>query len=224
MTTRKRRRQSLQYRSRHQRVRNRRGSPSRQSCAHCGAPARDWATIHGRDGMDPLEDYMPLCRPCHLAYDDRSEDTRRGIAAFGEDRTLRRAPPESRARMSAAQKASWQGREATPAQRAALATVNRSRRGQPLSSQHREKISAATRGRAQSPDHLAARLAAMAEYWENRPPATVEAARRRWSKRNGPARDRVCAECGKQACDWASADDGFMPLCRPCNMSRRSAA
>jgi hypothetical protein len=31
--------------------------------------ARDWARIHTEDGEDVWSDYVPLCRPCHIAYD-----------------------------------------------------------------------------------------------------------------------------------------------------------
>lgn len=36
---------------------------------HCGGAAREWAQIHGTDGENPMEDYMPLCRRCHFRYD-----------------------------------------------------------------------------------------------------------------------------------------------------------
>lgn len=55
----------------HRRVRAERGPAWQQICGHCGDQASDWATIHGRSGERP-EDYTPLCRSCHHAYDGRS--------------------------------------------------------------------------------------------------------------------------------------------------------
>ena len=53
----------------HNRVRRLRGKASEYTCENCGKPARDWATVHGADGRDPLNDYLALCRVCHRAYD-----------------------------------------------------------------------------------------------------------------------------------------------------------
>ena len=59
----------ISVKARHKRVRKLRGKATEHSCNHCGNQARDWATIHGHDGYDPQEDYIPLCRPCHRKYD-----------------------------------------------------------------------------------------------------------------------------------------------------------
>jgi hypothetical protein len=45
-----------------------RGRASLHKCEHCGGQATDWAHIHGRSGED-IYDLMPLCHPCHMAYD-----------------------------------------------------------------------------------------------------------------------------------------------------------
>jgi hypothetical protein len=60
--------QDAGYKSRHKRVYRARGSAKSHACDECGNPARDWARIHERDGLDPY-DYRPLCRSCHIRYD-----------------------------------------------------------------------------------------------------------------------------------------------------------
>lgn len=61
------------YFANHARVKKERGPARLQDCAHCGATALDWATIHGRDSekeeLSPWADFMPLCRRCHRSYD-----------------------------------------------------------------------------------------------------------------------------------------------------------
>jgi hypothetical protein len=64
---------STVYATRHWRVADRRGPAKLLKCAHCAGrgtdkQARDWARLHDRDGVDP-QDYIPLCRKCHNAYD-----------------------------------------------------------------------------------------------------------------------------------------------------------
>lgn len=71
------------YNGAHLRVRRSRGAASRNPCARCGCPARDWAydhedpnelsgpTQHGYEmsySGNP-DHYIPLCRPCHTAFD-----------------------------------------------------------------------------------------------------------------------------------------------------------
>lgn len=68
------------YSGRHTMVRTARGRAGDQSCLHCENQASHWATIHGRDGQEP-EDYIPLCVPCHRAYDGCSEQTRARMSA-----------------------------------------------------------------------------------------------------------------------------------------------
>ena len=74
------------YYGAHNRVKSRRGSASQYMCA-CGAQARDWAYDHadpdeltavirhrtGSVSTAPysasIDHYIPMCRPCHLAFD-----------------------------------------------------------------------------------------------------------------------------------------------------------
>ena len=53
----------------HKRVLRLLGRAAEYPCTHCGGPAYDWATIHGKSGHDLQSDYMPLCRSCHVIYD-----------------------------------------------------------------------------------------------------------------------------------------------------------
>ena len=67
------------YSTLHKRVYRARGKASTYTCEYCGSSASDWAHLHDQDGKDP-QDYIPLCRPCHVAYDNiaaRSIETRR---------------------------------------------------------------------------------------------------------------------------------------------------
>jgi hypothetical protein len=64
------------YRAYHYRVAAARGKAAEHKCDCCRiADAFEWATIHGRDGLSP-DDYMPLCRRCHRAYDDLAQKLR----------------------------------------------------------------------------------------------------------------------------------------------------
>lgn len=57
------------YQANHMRLRSRRGKADAHLCdGCCGSRAKDWALIHEQDGADPMN-YVPLCRPCHFAYD-----------------------------------------------------------------------------------------------------------------------------------------------------------
>lgn len=63
----------ISYEARHRLVRHARGVARDYPCARkCGRPAAEWATIHGRDGANPHEDYLPLCCLCHHDYDGGS--------------------------------------------------------------------------------------------------------------------------------------------------------
>src|SRR5215467_10630314 len=59
------------YWRRHRRVVRHRGRARNYACADCGGQAREWATIHGRDGESP-DDYRPLCNRCHFWYDGKT--------------------------------------------------------------------------------------------------------------------------------------------------------
>lgn len=59
--------------ARHGRVRRLRGRASSHPCLgisiRCTGYGAEWATLHGRNGLDPYQDYVPLCRKCHFFYD-----------------------------------------------------------------------------------------------------------------------------------------------------------
>ena len=135
------------YNRRHRMVERHRGGAKTHPCAHCAnrgvaKRAHDWATIHGRDGLKP-EDYVPLCKKCHNAYDGyghhmpHSEETKallsrknRGYVhtpeAVEKIREAARNPSaEARAKMAAG------GRKGVAA-----------RGGQPMPDEQRSKISA----------------------------------------------------------------------------------
>lgn len=62
----------------HRRVRRLRGKAAGHACVkhaemEVTKPARDWAQIHGTDGKDPWADYVPLCKSCHVRYDQTAE-------------------------------------------------------------------------------------------------------------------------------------------------------
>jgi hypothetical protein len=75
------------YSARHKQVRAVQGRAAEQDCVRCSERgikknAREWATIHGTGGSDPLADYIPLCVPCHAVYDDKPAKmsaARRGV-------------------------------------------------------------------------------------------------------------------------------------------------
>lgn len=56
------------YSSMHDWVRRKKGKASNYKCAYCEKQARDWANIDHKVSRD-LEDYMPLCRKCHIKFD-----------------------------------------------------------------------------------------------------------------------------------------------------------
>lgn len=68
------------YFTKHARVKRIRGSASLQVCQACGNKAREWATIHGHDGLDVFLDYVPLCSACHHQYDGQHAKRARGSA------------------------------------------------------------------------------------------------------------------------------------------------
>lgn len=77
------------YWAAHDRVRAARGPASQHYCWKCGGPARDWAL--SRNAADPRpsrhgwfspspDDYVPMCRKCHIPYDAETARARRLIA------------------------------------------------------------------------------------------------------------------------------------------------
>lgn len=85
------------YRTLHQRVAKERGKAAEYSCRDCNNPAAQWATVHGTDGTDPYEHYVPLCLSCHNVYDGVADKVRAALQG-------RPLSEERRAAMSAAQK------------------------------------------------------------------------------------------------------------------------
>lgn len=83
------------YTARHKRVRRARGRAADYLCAKhlelgVEKAASDWAQVHDTDGLDLWADYLPLCRFCHLHYDQIIE-TRRPVAWTPEMRAKRSA-------------------------------------------------------------------------------------------------------------------------------------
>lgn len=58
----------IAYSSMHDWVRNRKGKASKQKCFFCGKSAMDWANADHQYKRN-LDDYIPLCRACHIKYD-----------------------------------------------------------------------------------------------------------------------------------------------------------
>ena len=103
---------SKETKARHKRLHQARGPARLKLCVRhletgVSTPARDWACIHGEDGMNIWADYVSLCRSCHIRYDREA-----------------RWNPESQARFRASI-ASVPRKPWTPERRAAQA--NRSR-------------------------------------------------------------------------------------------------
>jgi len=66
----------------HARLRQQRGPAANSKCRHCGQRATDWAYDHtdpnervwkGHPYSTDLGRYIPLCRPCHKAFDGSSD-------------------------------------------------------------------------------------------------------------------------------------------------------
>lgn len=82
------------YTALHNRVYRARGKANH--CDRCGAddPAKryEWAMLHGTDGTDVHEHYMPMCQHCHRTYDvgkltlEQRQEIRERVAA-GESQT-----------------------------------------------------------------------------------------------------------------------------------------
>ena len=101
------------YETRHDRLRRKRGQARKHPCTDCKGPAIEWSQIHGTDGLDVWNDYVPRCKKCHHAYDRPNWDE--GIAnrdtsgisqAATQTNKKRWQDPSHRAKMSAAVAAS----------------------------------------------------------------------------------------------------------------------
>lgn len=93
------------YAARHSRVARARGAAKAHNCVHCAkadvfTPAHDWATKHSRDGLNIWEDWLPLCRRCHQAYDGIADEAVRLFRSEKHRAHVRElwADPEFRAR------------------------------------------------------------------------------------------------------------------------------
>jgi hypothetical protein len=83
-----------------------RGIAKNHQCVRCPKRALDWAHVHGESGDDPWADFVPLCRSCHMNYDNsesRWGDTeyRERLSKALSDRAIKQwSDPEQRRRMS----------------------------------------------------------------------------------------------------------------------------
>jgi ribosomal protein L31 len=57
------------YSSIHDWIREKKGKARNYKCVHCNKQARDWANIDHTLSRD-LDDYIPLCRKCHIKFDN----------------------------------------------------------------------------------------------------------------------------------------------------------
>lgn len=73
------------YSTRHDRVKRERGAAADHTCVECGSSAHEWAQTHGTDGTD-TQDYRPMCRACHRAYDGYEKFHAAGSAAGVRDK------------------------------------------------------------------------------------------------------------------------------------------
>ena len=79
----------VSYVGAHERVRKHKGFPSNFPCAECGGKATEWALSATADDLYAasngrykgalysmnVEDYLPMCRGCHCAYDVKHRET-----------------------------------------------------------------------------------------------------------------------------------------------------
>lgn len=79
----------------HMRLRKRRG-PAKNHLCQCGQPARDWAYRNIRGHSENLDDYVPMCRRCHKAFD---AETVFNLGEWATER--RRLDPEDHAKLMA---------------------------------------------------------------------------------------------------------------------------
>lgn len=120
------------YENRHKAVYRARGSASEQTCVSCGGAAKDWAQIHGTDGLDPVNHYQPMCLQCHRGYDGwgsvMSEHKKRYWKTVPVEQ--RNKSPETRAKNSEANKRRWAAMSAEDRE-ALFKKIGDARRGKP---------------------------------------------------------------------------------------------
>lgn len=88
----------------HSRLYRSKGAAKSHPCVGCGKTARDWAYQYPKGGpeladasgqrfSESMEDYAPMCRACHVAFDaekDPAQKLRRDVAARSVDRATRK--------------------------------------------------------------------------------------------------------------------------------------
>lgn len=100
----------MSYEGAHNNVRRLHGAASDHACVSCGGPALDWAYQYGAPdeqvtaeglpySMNP-QFYEPMCRSCHMRYDNQMDERvgdaarARGIAFSEKGQAWRDANPE----------------------------------------------------------------------------------------------------------------------------------
>lgn len=132
------------YSRRHRMVVKYRGKAAEHTCS-CGKPAREWATIHGKDGLSP-EDYMPMCSSCHRHYDKpkvprkRTEEEKKNLSEKMKGRKL---SPETRAKLQV----HWDARRGVPRLPEVVEKMRSKAMGHPVSDETKRKISEAMKKR-----------------------------------------------------------------------------
>ena len=114
------------YQTLHTRLRTQRGNANQHQCVRCPAQARDWARIHTEDGEDIWADYVPMCRRCHINYDQSGH----------------RVPHSAETKALLSQKN--RGYRHTPE---AIEKIRAASTGRPKSAETRARSSAAQRGK-----------------------------------------------------------------------------
>ncbi len=141
------------YTTLHWRLRAYRGPAKLLKCVRCAEngidkQASDWAQLHDRDGED-IMDYVPMCRKCHIDYDQsghRTPHTDETKALLSQKNRGYEHTPEAREKI----RATSTGRKHTPESRAKMSAQRKAAaaaRG-PMPDEQRAKLSAALKGNA----------------------------------------------------------------------------
>jgi len=128
-----------EYNNVHKRMARHRGKASLQQCVECGGVAAHWARLNDTDGLDIWNDYVPMCIKCHRAYDlagrPKSDEHREMLVQYALNR-----PAEHLRKIREA----LAGRPGT----------SPGMTGKSHSEKTRQQISAALRGKRQSPETI----------------------------------------------------------------------
>lgn len=65
--------EEAKYSTKHFWVLKNKGQAKNYKCEHCGKKAMDWANLDHKYKRK-LEDYIPLCRVCHMKYDIKNNN------------------------------------------------------------------------------------------------------------------------------------------------------